>query len=156
MLFHNFKWLIYIGIVFFLAFLVACNEQKKETSENTPLPEIDYSKHMDHSAPANPAGGQQVQGPFLKQVETKYVCMVNNKLFPTVQIPVEFEGRTYYGCCEGCKASLQVKAELRQAQDPLTGELVDKATAVIGAMPDGIVLYFANETNFQKFLKTHS
>ena len=40
------------------------------------------------------------------QVETKKVCMVNDALFQKDQIPVEVEGKTYYGCCQMCKARL--------------------------------------------------
>lgn len=32
------------------------------------------------------------------------VCMVNNTVFDKPQIPVQVEGKTYYGCCGGCVA----------------------------------------------------
>ncbi len=88
---------------------------------------------------------------WLKPVEAKYVCMVNNKVFDKVQIPVDVEGQTYYGCCSMCKARLEKVVELRQDTDPVSGKMVDKATAAIGATPEGVVYYFENEENLKAF-----
>lgn len=87
----------------------------------------------------------------LKRVETKKVCMVNNQVFEKDQIPVTFEGKTYYGCCEMCKERLAKDAGARTAVDPVTGKPVDKATAVIAAMPDGKVLYFESQETYEKY-----
>lgn len=87
----------------------------------------------------------------LKQVEAEYVCMVNNKVFQTPQIAVEVEGSTYYGCCPMCKDKLTKSAAMRMAVDPVTGAEVDKAKAVIGALPDGSVFYFENKSTFEKY-----
>jgi len=83
--------------------------------------------------------------------EAKKVCMVNNRVFDKDQVPVEIEGKTYYGCCEMCKQALKTKPELRSAVDPVSGKAVDKATATIGAQADGTVLYFENEDNLERF-----
>jgi YHS domain-containing protein len=83
----------------------------------------------------------------LSPIAADRVCMVNDQVFPTPQIPVEVDGRTYYGCCEGCKATLANDRRARVAVDPLTGQEVDKATASIGAFPDGRVLYFASDAH---------
>jgi YHS domain-containing protein len=91
--------------------------------------------------------------PELKRVETRKVCMVNNQVFDKDQIPVTVEGKTYYGCCEMCKERLTKDAAARTAVDPVTGKPVDKATAVIGALPDGKVLYFESETTFGQYGK---
>jgi YHS domain-containing protein len=91
--------------------------------------------------------------PALQRVEAKKVCMVNNQVFEKDQIPVTVEGKTYYGCCEMCKERLAKDAALRSAVDPVTGKPVDKATAVIGALPDGKVLYFESETTFGQYGK---
>ena len=88
---------------------------------------------------------------WLKPVEAKYVCMMNNKAFDKPQIVVEVEGRIYYGCCPMCAEKLKGSAELRQGTDPVSGNKVDKASAVIGAGPDGVVYYFENEGNFHQF-----
>ena len=89
----------------------------------------------------------------LKRVETKKVCMVNNQVFEKDQIPVTVEGKTYYGCCEMCKERLAKDAAARTATDPVTGKPVDKATAVIAAMPDGKVLYFESQETYEKYSK---
>jgi YHS domain-containing protein len=89
--------------------------------------------------------------PELKRVETKKVCMVNNQVFEKDQIPVTVEGKTYYGCCEMCKERLSKDAAARTAVDPVTGKPVDKATAVIAAMPDGKVLYFESQETYEQY-----
>ena len=91
--------------------------------------------------------------PELKRVETKKVCMVNNQVFEKDQIPVTVEGKTYYGCCEMCKERLSKDAAARTGTDPVTGKPVDKATAVIAAMPDGKVLYFESQETYEKYSK---
>lgn len=97
------------------------------------------------------AEGKEGAQSTLKRVETKKVCMINNQVFEKDQIPVEVEGRTYYGCCAMCKERLAKDPASRQAVDPVTGKTVDKAKAVIGALPDGSVLYFESEKTFAKY-----
>lgn len=92
--------------------------------------------------------GENGVRPALKRVETKRVCMVNNQVFDKDQIPVAVEGKTYYGCCEMCKERLAKDVTARTGTDPVSGKPVDKATAVIGALPDGKVLYFESEATF--------
>lgn len=89
--------------------------------------------------------------PVLKRVETKKVCMVNNQVFAKDQIPVQVEGKTYYGCCEMCKERLAKDVEARTATDPVTGKKVDKATAVIVAQTDDSVLYFESEETLAQY-----
>jgi len=96
------------------------------------------------AAPAGPA----------TKVEAKKVCMVNDALFQKDQIPVEVEGKTYYGCCEMCKARLAQDAAARSSVDPVTGATVDKATAVPGALADGSVLYFESEKTLEEYNRT--
>ncbi len=86
-------------------------------------------------------------------VEPNMVCMVNNASMAKEQIPVEVGGKTYYGCCAMCKERLAKDASSRVAIDPVTGKSVDKAAAVIGALPDGKVLYFENEKNLARYNK---
>jgi YHS domain-containing protein len=87
----------------------------------------------------------------LTRVEAKRVCMVNDTVFPKDQIPVEVAGKTYFGCCAMCKDRLARDASAREANDPVTGKKVDKATAVIGATTDGKVYYFESETSLARF-----
>ncbi|WP_437629886.1 hypothetical protein [Sorangium sp. So ce854] len=65
------------------------------------------------------------------------VCMVNNQFMGRPQIPIEVDGRTYYGCCEMCKGRLGSDPSSRVATDPVSRNAVDKATAVIGRTSDG-------------------
>lgn len=88
---------------------------------------------------------------WLKPVTAEYVCMVTDKKFPMPQIPVPIGNKTYYGCCAGCKATLENNEVARMGTDPVSNKPVDKATAVIGFGPDKSVYYFENEDNFQAF-----
>jgi YHS domain-containing protein len=87
----------------------------------------------------------------LTQVETKYVCMINNQKFDKEQIAVDVAGQTYYGCCEMCKEKLKNNKASRWATDPVSGKKVDKAKAVIGADSDGKVFYFESVENLKKY-----
>ena len=89
----------------------------------------------------------------IKKVESKRVCMVNNTLFDKDQIPVAVGGKTYFGCCEMCKGRLAQDASIREAVDPISGKTIDKAKAVIGAKPDGKVLYFESDKTFAAYQK---
>ena len=89
--------------------------------------------------------------PAVTQVESKYVCMMTDHVFPKEQIPVVVEDKTYYGCCEMCEARLKSSAESRVAVDPVSGQQVDKAAAVIGATPEGGVYYFESVENLKSF-----
>ena len=98
--------------------------------------------------------GDMPTGPLTK-VDPKMVCMVNEMAMGKEQIPVEVDGKTYYGCCEMCKTALAKDASKRTAVDPISGKSVDKATAVIGAQDDGRVFYFENEENLAKVNKLY-
>jgi len=86
----------------------------------------------------------------LEKVDAKTVCMVNEMAMGKDQIPVEVDGKTYYGCCEMCKTTLAKDASKRTATDPVSGKEVDKASAVIGAQEDGRVFYFESDENLNK------
>ena len=88
---------------------------------------------------------------LLKKVESKTVCMVNEQAMGKDQIPVEVDGKTYYGCCDMCKKALADNAEKRVAADPITGKQVDKAKAVIAAQEDGRVWYFESDETLAKY-----
>ena len=79
------------------------------------------------------------------QVPNELVCMVNDAYMGKPQIAVPVNGKTYYGCCQMCKAKLESVQEIREGRDPVSGVIVDKASAVIGAGPDWTAYYFENE-----------
>jgi len=99
---------------------------------------------------AEPAMQSQAQA--WQKVDNKKVCMVTDMVFPKDQIPVQVGSKTYYGCCENCKATLGQDEKVRFAIDPISGKKVDKATAMIAAGPDGSVAYFESDANLQKFV----
>lgn len=88
---------------------------------------------------------------ILMQVENDKVCMVNDRYMGSEQIPVEVEGKTYYGCCMMCKAKLEKSTGLRTAVDPVSGIEVDKATAIIGTDEYHQVYYFENAEHLASF-----
>lgn len=77
--------------------------------------------------------------------------MVTDRLMRAPQIPVSVGGRTYYGCCDGCKKRLATDASVRSATDPITGRAVDKASAVTASDASGAVLYFESEASFRTY-----
>lgn len=85
------------------------------------------------------------------RVEPNKVCMINDRSMAMEQIPVAIEGKTYYGCCPMCKERLEKDEASRYAVDPVSGKKVDKAKAVIGALPGAAVLYFENAENLAKY-----
>ncbi|KAB2898885.1 MAG: hypothetical protein F9K40_10905 [Kofleriaceae bacterium] len=102
-------------------------------------------------AAASPATSHELANGLTHVDDPSLVCMVNNTYMGKAQIPVEVEGKTYFGCCPMCKERLANEPDTRTAVDPVTGAKVDKATAVIAKDADGNVLYFANETNLRSY-----
>jgi YHS domain-containing protein len=97
---------------------------------------------------------QQLSNQQYELVANDKVCMVNDRYMVIKQIPIQVEGITYFGCCKDCVKKLQENiAGVRYASDPVTGEKVDKADAVIlQRKADGIVRYFASYDSAKKFL----
>ena len=89
----------------------------------------------------------------LRKVEKKNVCMTNNKDMGKPQLPIKIGDKTYYGCCKMCVENMTKNVKVRYAVDPVTGNKVDKANAVLGAKPNGDILYFESEDSFQAFQK---
>lgn len=103
-------------------------------------------------APAPPATSPTTTASALTRVTaSSLVCMVNDRYMGSDQIPVTVEGKTYYGCCAGCKDKLQNNAAARTALDPVSRQPVDKATALIGRTSSGKVLYFESEQTFARY-----
>tara|TARA_B100000508_G_scaffold138607_1_gene135060 strand:- start:759 stop:1169 length:411 start_codon:yes stop_codon:yes gene_type:complete len=124
------------GILFLGAVSIGCNSTKKEKVEN--------NVEIKNTVVAKTKGAK---------LKSSLVCFVNNKYMGIDQIPVEFEGKTYYGCCKDCVGKLQNIRQTRYATDPLTGAEVDKALAYIVISPRGNndVLYFESEENYLKY-----
>lgn len=102
------------------------------------------------SAPVAPAAADLASG-LRRITDPSLVCMVNDTFMGKPQIPVEVAGQTYFGCCPMCKERLAKEPETRTALDPVTGEPVDKATAVLAQNEDGAVLYFASDETLRRY-----
>ncbi len=121
--------------------LSACT---RDTATSSPGPARAPASEQAQPTAALPAGMTRV-------AEPSQVCMVNNQFMGKPQIPIEVEGRTYYGCCAMCKDRLGTDPASRTAQDPVTGETVDKSVAVIIQDAAGKVLYFASEDTLRRY-----
>lgn len=105
------------------------------------------NESSDRPAPA----ASEVSNGLTRVDDRGLVCMVNDTYMGKPQIAVEVDGKTYFGCCPMCKERLMNEPDTRTATDPLTGETVDKATAVLAQDAEGAVLYFANEQNLNGY-----
>lgn len=82
-----------------------------------------------------------------------HVCMMQDSILATPGIPIEHEGRTYYGCCPMCNQNIKQNPEkYTKARDPVTKATVDKASALIYAFK-GRVYYFEAESSRSQFAK---
>ena len=102
---------------------------------------------------SDPAPPLAAQAAGLKRIDNKFVCMVNERAFAKVQIPVQVGDKIYYGCCQNCINTLNNQREARYGKDPVSGNEVDKSTAVIAEKRDGTVVYFESESNFRQYMK---
>lgn len=133
-----------IGFFFLAALISSCTNKTKPKSESSNNIKVEYSKEtLSKSAE-------------VAKIESSKVCYVNNKFMGIDQIPVEFENKTYYGCCEGCVLKLKTMRETRYAKDPFTGNEVDKAMAfiVLSLTGNNDVLYFESEQTYKDYIKS--
>jgi YHS domain-containing protein len=134
--------------------LAACaSEPAAQVTRNpdalAPIPTSAPAAQTPEPAPtAAPAERAQAS---ITRVDPELVCMVNNHYMGKAQIPVEVDGKTYFGCCEMCKTKLAEDPQSRAARDPVSGATVDKAVAIIGREVSGTVVYFENEQNLQRY-----
>lgn len=81
----------------------------------------------------------------------EFVCMMQDTVMLKPGIPIEHEGRTYYGCCANCSKTIKAEPErFTKAQDPVTGATVDKATAFIYGV-GGLAFYFGTQGSRKEF-----
>ena len=77
--------------------------------------------------------------------------MMQDMVLTKPGIAIEYQGKTYYGCCDMCKEKIKnAPQKYTRATDPVSGKPVDKATAFIYGL-DGDAYYFASESNRQAF-----
>ncbi|MBI3288085.1 MAG: hypothetical protein HYZ74_01045 [Elusimicrobia bacterium] len=82
------------------------------------------------------------------------VCMVNDKVLSSPQMPVLVGEKTYYGCCAGCVERLNKDRAARIGTDPVTGREVDKSRAVILRGERGTALYFESTDTARRYQET--
>jgi YHS domain-containing protein len=85
-------------------------------------------------------------------VEKKeYVCMMQDMVLTKPGIPIQYAGKTYYGCCAMCKEKIKNEPKkYTRAIDPVSVSVVDKAEAFIYGV-DGTAYYFGSEANRRAF-----
>ncbi len=82
------------------------------------------------------------------------VCAVQDSVGTKAGVPHEYNGKTYYLCCEMCRDSIKNDpAKYTIATDPVSGKKVDKAVAMIYNL-DGKAYYFENEANRKAFAES--
>ena len=121
--------------ILLLGFAGAC---AKESTEPAPSPPPAVASH-------------ELTNGLTHIDDPSQVCMVNNTFMGKAQIPIEVEGKTYFGCCEMCKGRLANEPATRTAVDPVSGAQVDKATAVMAKDADVNVLYFASHETLHSY-----
>ncbi len=105
---------------------------------------INYQKPK----PSISLSSDEIQQP----IDPSLVCMVNDAYMEVTQIPVPVNGKTYYGCCQGCVDKLNNMESARRAIDPYSGNTVDKSEAyIVLTNPQGAVAYFESESNYNAF-----
>ena len=119
--------------------LVACSQEERAPTRGASAP-----TPASETTAALPAGLSRV-------ADLSQVCMVNDQFMGRPQIPVEVDGRTYFGCCAMCQQRIQSEPAVRAAQDPVTGEPVDKARAIIVQDAAGKLFYFASEATLRDY-----
>lgn len=136
----------FIAVVLSIAVLLnACNEKSKEADANN----VQKTMNDNHSE----------QNRIDKKgiiVASNEVCMVNDAFMGKKQLEVQYNGKTYYGCCEMCKKRIPNEASVRSAIDPVSKKEVDKATAIIAITGNnGEVSYFENKTTYSDYMKNY-
>ena len=135
-----------------LGLVLGC-ETKGANQSTTAHPSLDPP-----AQPASPPPGHEHSldpsaSSLTLVTDRSLVCMVNNQFMGRPQIPIEVDGRTYYGCCEMCKGRLGSDPSSRVSTDPASGNTVDKAGAVIGRTADGRTLYFESQGTFDRYAR---
>jgi YHS domain-containing protein len=129
------------------AAIAGCNSRHSDKASSAQ-PE---AAHLLPTSPSTATSTAVPASTLANVPDRSLVCMVNNQYMGREQIPVQVEGRTYYGCCPMCKDRLTTDKNARTARDPVSGKDVDKAVAVIGKTASGAVLYFESEANLKKY-----
>jgi len=93
-------------------------------------------------------------GPFTGRVEDRSrICMMQDSMQPKPGLAHDYEGKTYWLCCQMCEQSFNADPDrFAHAKDPVNGDVVDKATAPVYAV-NGKAFYFSSEKTLDTFAK---
>ena len=79
--------------------ILSCADTKKDIAESTTQQTFEAFP-MTNDAITSTQNNYEI-------VPNEKVCMVNDRFMGVQQIPIDVNGTTYYGCCEGCVEKLQ-------------------------------------------------
>lgn len=99
---------------------------------------------------------QQAQAQGLVRIaDSSHICMLSNRfLGEKPHVPIDVEGKTYFGCCANCAARLGERPDARVAVDPVNGHTLDKAKAILARDATNKVLYFESEETFAQMQRS--
>jgi YHS domain-containing protein len=81
----------------------------------------------------------------------EYVCMMQDMVLGKAGIPIQYAGKTYYGCCEMCKEKIKNEPQkYTRATDLVSRKPVDKSESFIYSV-DGTAYYFGSDANRKTF-----
>jgi len=88
-----------------------------------------------------------------KEISHNLVCSSGNQIKFGSLMPLKIKDKTYWICCDQCKARLLYNVNTRYAVDPFSKNRINKADAIIIQNPksNGMVLYFESMDNFLKY-----
>ncbi|MUP39402.1 hypothetical protein [Labilibaculum euxinus] len=91
-----------------------------------------------------------------KEMLDNMVCMVRGDIKSKSTLPIQIEDKTYRGCCQKCMDKLERNVNnIRFTIDPITGQSINKADAVIKQDPhdNKRVLFFKSNETYNQYLK---
>lgn len=137
----------FLMIAMAMSFLIALPSCEKKESKRSAYSKNQLSNESEKTA-------QLGQSAF-QVVPASKICMPQDRVFPNKMFSIEYNGKTYYGCCMGCIKKIK-KDPNRYiwAKDPISGETVDKADAIILDI-QGKAVYFASKDNARNFASKH-
>src|SRR5438477_6311835 len=93
-------------------------------------------------------------GPFTGRVKDRSrICMMQDSVQPKSGLEHEYQGKTYWLCCQMCVQSFEADPErFAHAKDPVNGAVVDKARAPAYAIRDK-TYFFSSEKTLATFAK---
>jgi YHS domain-containing protein len=103
---------------------------------------------------AGTAHADDVAGPMTGRIEDRSrICMMQDSMQPKPGLAHEYNGKTYWLCCQMCEQSFNADPDrFAHAKDPVNGKVVDKATAPAYAV-NGKAFYFSSEDTLKAFAK---